>query len=351
MRDAGTYVDDELDILHICQRMRQSEQRQRVQRTRKSASNAEPILAAAGCISAAARPRRLDASATNADGRHDLRAARCAPAPRGCRTGVGRECPRPLPVMASARRSHSGRARTACARMRPCAPAPQAPACCCIRASVRPSIATQQCMAMQGTGQLCAPRPRAATSVASMMGWRPLLNSAITQSRSGCVLSPCIASAGQPSMRSCCVSCDTCDAGASARITQGLWHWAVRDPTMVTRCFCGRVRACDVCCRTTPSAAAPVQGSANDAHPVAGFLGLHEDEHLAGEIVPRAALVLQHAPQPRVLHAPRKRSKSNAATQNRSTHNANTHIPFHIPAPPPPSARCGGRPLGPGSRW
>jgi hypothetical protein len=28
------------------------------------------------------------------------------------------------------------------------------------------------------------------------------------------------------------------------------------------------------------------KASANDTHPVAGFLGLHEDKHLAGEIVP-----------------------------------------------------------------
>jgi hypothetical protein len=46
------------------------------------------------------------------------------------------------------------------------------------------------------------PRPRAATSVAIMMGCLPALNSASTQSRSCCDLSPWMESAGQPSMRS-----------------------------------------------------------------------------------------------------------------------------------------------------
>lgn len=51
------------------------------------------------------------------------------------------------------------------------------------------------------------PRPRAATSVASMMGLLALLNSDRTQSRSCWLLSPCKARAGQPSVLSCLVSC------------------------------------------------------------------------------------------------------------------------------------------------
>jgi hypothetical protein len=48
-------------------------------------------------------------------------------------------------------------------------------------------------------GKRHSPRPREATSVANMMGDRPDLNSAKTQSRSCCCLSPWMANAGHPS--------------------------------------------------------------------------------------------------------------------------------------------------------